>query len=91
MDKWKGVRGKPPVVSRHFTNLDERWRSCEMCGSYYATRPGDDAVVYGGRLRPETDLTEYQGKWYCPWHFEMRWGTKLYKEAPLNIKEIDDV
>ena len=85
-----------PPIPRHFTNLDAKWRSCELCGKYTYDRPSntdgeDDTEVTGGRLRPESELVKYEGKWYCPQHFQVRWGSKLSREAKLNIKEIDDV
>jgi len=81
----------PIRITKHpfFTNLEEPWRTCCLCSRYTADQPtgDDDITITGGRLHPESEMTEYEGKWYCNKHFEFRFGKQFLDEAGIDISE----
>lgn len=79
------ISPRPP---RKFKNLDEKWRNCYYCGQAEATQ-SDIGTILGGRMWPESELVEYQGRWYCIEHFNWRFTPKFRDETKFDIKDGD--
>lgn len=80
-------------VPPRFVNLEEPWRNCHLCAQFEDEQPTADAevdlTIVGGRMHPESDLIEYEGRYYCPDHFIFKFDRKLREEDPIEIEEID--
>jgi len=53
--------------------LGEKWRYCELCGA-------------NARLHPESEMVEYDGKWYCTPCFHFRFDFE-FRDEPADIEE----
>ena len=78
-------------VPPRFVNIEEPWRNCYLCAQFTADQPtsGDDEEIVGGRMHPESDLIEYEGRYYCADHFLFKFNCKLRDENRIDIEEID--
>lgn len=58
-------------------------------GDNFATAKGKGAVQISGRLIPERDIVEYEGKFYCRPHFEFKFRRTWQDEAEVDYDEND--
>jgi len=66
--------------------------SCYLCGEFHAVQPKDDLSewnIYGGRMYNKNDLIEYDGRYYCPFHFNFKFNRKLREENVVEYEELD--
>ena len=57
-------------------NLSEKWGNCCMCSS--------DSLY-----RPKSGMVKEEGKWYCKWHYNMRYRKKREDDYKIEIDESD--
>ena len=78
---------------RFSENLEEPTRMCHLCAQYEDDQPTADEevdlTIEGGRLHPESDMVEYEGRWYCTEHFNFKFNRKLREENVVEYEEID--
>jgi len=80
-------------VPPRFVNIEEPWRNCHLCAQFTASQPtsvtGVNVAIYGGRMHPDSDLIEYEGRYYCADHFMFKFDRKLREESPIEVEELD--
>ncbi len=57
--------------------IGEKWRCCVDCG--VAANTSTTGV---GRLYPESQMVEEDGKWRCKQHYAWRWKNRIDGEIP---------
>lgn len=77
---------------KHFDNLDEKWRSCVLCGfttsaSTTPTGGTTPASLNGGCMYPESRLIKRDGKYYCQEHYRFRFRKKDMDEDIIDVEE----